>query len=636
MTSIEPMNLESEDLVADRIEQLKTLFPEIATEGDGTVDFEKLRLIMGDEVNEDDERYAFTWPGKRDAIRLSQMPSTATLRPAVSESRSRSGEDGSFDSDNLYIEGDNLEVLKLLQHSYHGKVKMIYIDPPYNTGHDFVYKDSFGDTIGNYKKQAGVAGQSNADTSGRYHSDWCSMMYPRLKLARELLSKNRAIVISIDDNENKNMRMLCDEVFGESNFIVQVIWKKRSTPPNDQIIGAAHEYALIYAKDHDSIQLRLRERNAAQLANYKNPDNHPKGPWTSGDLSANVKGGRYVASLNYPIINPNTGEEHRPPHNGNWRFNSLRMKELLDNDEIFFGVDGKGRPKLKRFLCDVKQGVTYSSLWDFVPLNTQGSSEMNSIFGNQAVFDNPKPIGYIEEFLKLGTDCGDVVLDFFSGSASVAHAIMGLNKVDQKKRKYILVQLPEKTGKGSEAEKAGLSDLCEIGKERIRRAGAKIAAEIEESNAQLKLGESPKPIPDIGFRVFKLDESGINKQDLNAAMERGELFGGDTLLDSVIKPSRSDMDIVFEMMLKWGLELTLPIEAAQVSGYKCYTVAGGELVCCMEAGLTVEALEAIAEMEPRRVLMLDSILTDTLKLNAVQIFKRVGDRTGVEVEIRTV
>ena len=620
MGELEKVPMESKDLVQARVEQMKALFPEVVTEGeDGAgINFEKLRLVLGDEVTEGDERYAFTWPGKRDAIRQSQTTSTATLRPAPEESVN-------WDStQNLYIEGDNLEVLKLLQRAYHGKVKLIYIDPPYNTGKDFVYHDAFGDTVDNYRKQAGLSGQSNADTSGRFHSDWCSMMYPRLRLAHELLSDDGAICISIDENEVVNLRCLCNEVFGEKNFIVQIIWRKRSTPPNDQVIGAAHEYIVVYCKNIDDPGLNLRMRDGEALARYKNPDNHPKGPWMSGDLSANVKGGRFVSSLNYPIVNPNTGEEHYPPHDGNWRFNREKMQALLDNDEIYFGADGRGRPKLKRFLCDVKQGITYTSLWDFVPLNTQGSVEMTELFGNLAVFDNPKPVDLIIELLKLGSHDESLILDFFSGSGTIAHAVMKLNANQPSSRRYIAVQLPEATVEASVARNEGFANLCEIGKERIRRAGAKIAAEVEESNRQLKFGEEPKEVPDIGFRVLKLDESGIQRPE-----------DGQLLIDR-IKPGRTDLDIIFEMMLKWGLELTYPVEEDEIEGYPVYSIAAGELICCMQPGLTVDVLEAIAARSPRRVFLLDSVVDDTIKLNALQIFKRVEERTQQKIDLRTV
>lgn len=648
MTSIEPMNLESEDLVADRIEQLKQLFPEIITEGEGSVDFEKLRLIMGDEVNEDDERYVFTWPGKRDAIRQSQTPSTATLRPVVDESCGRDGEDGSFDSDNLYIEGDNLEVLKLLQHSYHGKVKMIYIDPPYNTGHDFVYKDSFGDTIGNYKQQARVSGQSNANTSGRYHSDWCSMMYPRLKLARELLCDEGIIVVSIDDRESDNLRKILDEIFGEACFVCAAIWRSSDNSNNDaKQFSSDHNLNYIYSKCADWSP--RRQIDVAKQSHFKNPDNDPRGAWFDGNP---LNSPNHRENLIYDLVAPN-GTVIHPPKNG-WRWSKETLYEKLKTGEIYFN-ESMTNIKRRTYLADMK-GLPPSSLWiDFEKTghNRQGKYELLDLMPED-VFDTPKPtklIIYILDLLDFSDD--DMVLDFFSGAATTAVAVMKKNAADSIKRRVISIQLPEDLDEslkvaGNDSRKTieHCIKLCEtnnvkhylskIGMERIRRVGAKIVTEIEESNRQLKLSEEPKPVPDIGFRVFRLDESGVNKQDLNAAAERGELFGGDSLLDSVVKPNRSDMDIVFEMMLKWGLELTLPVGQTTIAGYKCYVVSGGELICCMEQGLTVEVLEAVADIEPRRVLMLDSILTDTLKLNAVQIFKRVGDRTGVEVELRTV
>ncbi|PWG59846.1 site-specific DNA-methyltransferase [Bifidobacterium catulorum] len=613
--------LESADLVKENIGKLEALFPEIME--DRKIDFDKLREILGGEVDDSPERYAFIWPGKRDAIRQSQTSSTATLRPQ---------KDKSVDWDttkNLYIEGDNLEVLKLLQRSYHGKVKMIYIDPPYNTGNDFVYNDKFGDPIENYKRQTGQESKANPETDGRFHSNWCSMIYPRLRLARELLSDDGVIFVSIDDHEVVNGRLVLNELFGERNFIVQIIWKKRSTPPNDQVIGAAHEYALVYAKNMDAVRLNLRERSKEQLAKYKNPDHHPKGPWTAGDLSANVKGGRYVASLNYPITNPNTGEQHFPPNNGNWRYSRDTVNKMLANNEIYFGADGMGRPKVKRFLSEVKQGVTYTSIWDFVPFNTQGSAEMSEYMGNLTIFDNPKPVDYIKEMVKLGAQQDSLILDFFSGSATTAHAVMKLNADDGGHRRFIMVQLPEQCDVQSEAAKAGYHTICEIGEERIRRAGQKIKTEVDESNKQLELGVEPKPVPDIGFRVLSLDSSNFEQIEQQA--------GTFDLRDNTVKAGRSVDDLVFEVMLKWGLDLSLPIEPLVLDGYQCWSVAKGELICCMDKGLTVPVLEAIAGMEdrPRRVLLRDNVIDDTLKLNAEAIFGRAS-ADGDEIELRTV
>ena len=480
---MDKLRMESPDLTAQNIDRIAALFPNCVTEAsDGhggikrAVNFELLKQMLSPDVVDGDEAYEFTWVGKKAAIVEANKPIRKTLRPCMAESKD-------WDTtENLYIEGDNLEVLKLLQESYLGKVKMIYIDPPYNTGNDFIYADDFMRSQEEENQQMGMYDEDknrlfkNTDTNGRFHSDWCSMIYSRLMLARNLLTEDGVIFISIDDNEQENLKKCCGEVFGEQNFIVQIIWKKRSTPPNDQVIGAAHEYIFCYAKNTRMVKLNLRARTSEQLARYKNPDNHPKGAWVAGDLSANVKGGRYVASLNYPIQNPNTGELHYPPNNGNWRYSRDTVQKLLANNEIYFGEDGKGRPKVKRFLNEIKSGITYTSLWDFVPLNTQGSMEMSSLLGNITIFDNPKPLGLLIELLKLGSTKDGIILDFFSGSATTAHAVMQLNAEDGGHRKFIMVQLPEKCDEASEAYKAGYKNICEIGKERIRRAGDRIVS----------------------------------------------------------------------------------------------------------------------------------------------------------------
>ncbi|MDR1014602.1 MAG: site-specific DNA-methyltransferase [Coriobacteriales bacterium] len=456
MSNPEKMKFETPDLTTESVAKIEELFPGAVTEG--KINFDMLRALLGEDVA-GDEAYEFTWVGKREAIREAGRPIRKTLRPCVEESKD-------WDvTENLYIEGDNLNVLKLLQESYLGKVKMIYIDPPYNTGNDFVYYDNFAVSAADYDEETGAYDEygdrlfRNTGRNGRFHSDWCSMIYPRLVLARNLLGEDGVMFISIDDNEVAQLRKICDEVFGEGNFVVPIIWKKRSTPPNDQVIGAQHEYILIYAKNLLSAQLNLRARTDEQIQRYKNPDKHPKGPWTPGDLGANIKGGRYVASLNYPIVNPNTGEEHYPPQNGNWRFNKEKMEQLLNDGELYFGEDGKGRPKLKRFLSEVKEGITYTSLWDFVPLNTQGSKEMTELLGNIAVFDNPKPMGLIKECLLLGSASNSIILDFFSGSATTAHAVMQLNAEDGGGggggRNLNIVQKPNLCGGGAGGAKGG-------------------------------------------------------------------------------------------------------------------------------------------------------------------------------------
>ena len=638
MSEIGKMDLTSENVVDDRLAKLKELMPEVFSESG--IDFDKLRLELGDEVDEGQERYAFTWPGKMDAIRQSQTVSEATLRPCVEKSRGRDGEDGSFDSDNIYIEGDNLEVLKLLQRGYHGKVKMIYIDPPYNTGHGFVYKDKFGDTIENYKEQAGLAGQSNAETSGRFHSDWCSMMYPRLRLARELLHNRGVICISIDDNEVAALRELCNEIFGERNIVAQIPRQSRASVQNDTDLSISHEYILLYAKCRRQANRRLKESNAdawhsadsfacypkqLDASRYDNPDNDPRGPWKADPFDApNVR-----PNLTYEITNPGTGEQHLPPRGRCWRTEPDKFDAYLKDGRIVFGANGMGRPQLKVFYEEKKAfGEVDNSWWDAnrVSVNSNASKALMRLFDGALPFDTPKPIDLVENLIRLAlpADEDNVVLDFFSGSAATAHAVMRMNKSEDRQLRFIMVQLPEVSEPGSVAEQLGLATLCDIGEERIRRAGNKIKDEVVEANKKLKFGEEPKKLPDIGFRVFTLDNSGIEKP------EPGKL-----VLD-VIKPDRSDMDIVFEMMLKWGLELTLPVEQEEAAGYPIYSVACGELVCCLSPGLTIEALEAIADIEPRRVLMRDSILTDSLKLNAAQVFKRVAEKTGREVELRTV
>lgn len=654
MREIEKMTLASEDPVSTRLMQLKKLMPEAFSEGG--IDFEKLRLLLGDDVDEGQERYAFTWPGKMDAIRQSQIPSTATLRPCVEKSRSRDGEDGSFDSDNIYIEGDNLEVLKLLQRGYHGKVKMIYIDPPYNTGHDFVYKDKFGDTIENYKEQAGLTNQSNADTSGRFHSDWCSMMYPRLKLARELLSADGVIALSIDDNELTNLLRLVEELFGESNILSVMPRVTKKAGKSSDALAKNHDYVLLVSKSSD---VRLYPPIQTNVDDYPFKDEYldERGPYKLNQC-LDYDSLQYSATLDYPIeidgetLYPggdHTAWEERQAGNHAradwaWRWSKDKFDFGLKNGFVVV-KHGKERTRiytktyLNATISDSSNGATgyvVEITPRTVPLSTleyvdnqysndNASKGLASLFNNaKGLFDYSKPVSLVKKLIDLITRDGDIVLDFFSGSGTTAQAVMVQNHYDAGSRKFILIQLPELTPDGSVALKNGYRDLCQLGEERIRRAGNKIKTEDEEANAQPKLGEEPKKLPDIGFRVFELDESGIEKP------EPGQL------LFDVVKPDRSDMDIVFEMMLKWGLELTLPVEKSEAAGYPVWSVACDELVCCMSRGLTIEALEAIADMEPRRVLILDSVLDDTLKLNAVQIFKHAGERMGCEIELRTV
>lgn len=666
---IKRLDLGSEDLVEDRLEQMRQLVPEAFSE-DG-IDFDKLRLLLGDEVDEGDERYAFTWPGKAGAIRQSQTTSHATLRPCVEKSRGRNGEDGSFDSDNVYVEGDNLEVLKLMQRAYHGRVKLIYIDPPYNTGHDFVYRDKFGDTVENYREQTGQSNQSNPETSGRFHSDWCSMMYPRLKLARELLAEDGAIFISIDDNESANLCKICDEVFGEECFVGDVIWQKTYSPRNDSKgIPTVAEHILVYSRFAGWSPYRL-PRTEAMNAGYGSPDGDSK-LWSSGDPAA--AGGASHQGMVYGIQHPFTGEIFYPPMGSHWRVGQPGLLDILSewapyelrdiHDEerraaicgispddvragvkalmlsvptdqaakmarkryeegswplMYFTSNGLGGMRRKRYL-DESQGRVVDNLWLHTDVGhtDEAKKQLKALFEGSAPFDTPKPVRLMDRILQIASEKDSLVLDFFSGSATMAEAVIRKNADDEgSHRKFILVQIPEKAS-------GDWGTLCDVGEERIRRAGKKISEEVEEKNRQLKLGEEPKRLPDIGFRVFRLDDSGIERPR-----------DGQLLIDRR-KPGRTDLDIIFEAMLRWGYELTYPVEEAKFAGYPCYSVAAGDLVCCMQPGLTTDALEAIAASQPRRVLMMDSAIDDTTKLNALAIFRRVEEQTQQKIELRTV
>ena len=668
MREIEKMTLASEDPVSTRLMQLKKLMPEAFSEGG--IDFEKLRLLLGDEVDEGQERYAFTWPGKADAIRQSQTVTTATLRPCPEKSRGRDGEDGSFDSDNIYIEGDNLEVLKLLQRGYHGKVKMIYIDPPYNTGGDFVYKDSFGQTIADYREQAGLTGQSNSKSDGRFHANWCSMIYPRLKLARELLKPDGILVASIDENERTNLQSLLNEVFGEQNFAGEIVWKNSSK--NDQAyISMQHEYVLVYVKDKGSNPGNWTERkeglediyaafegfhakygndwktiHKAALDWYKQfPPSSPvygskhyswmdeRGVYFPDNISG-PNDGQYV----YDVIHPITGKKCKQPGRG-WFCPQNEMERRIQEGLIHFGDDETTVPNLKTYLKNTERQSLTSLIYRD---GRVASKKLAKLFGGEKVFSNPKDDEVLQRLMsafELASD--DIVLDFFSGSGTIGEAVVRHNAAQGKNVHWLLVQLPEnlednyRTAKGANKKitknaidylknrnlKPVLTDLAE---ERLRLMGNEVKSESADASRQLMFDEEPKRLPDIGFRVFALDDSGIERP------EPGQL------VLNVVKSDRTELDIVFEMMLKWGLELTLPVEKSDAAGYPIWSVACDELVCCMSRGLTIEALEAIADMEPRRVLILDSVLDDTLKLNAVQIFKHAGERMGCEIELRTV
>lgn len=620
---MDKLRMSSPDLTASNIDKLAELFPSVITESldaEGNpvraVNFDLLRQELSDHIVEGpQERYQLDWPGKRAAAFAANAPIAKTLRPVREESVN-------FDTTkNLFIEGDNLEVLKLLQESYLGKVKLIYIDPPYNTGRDFVYRDDFSQSTAEYMERTGqidlVGGRlvSNAESSGRFHSNWLSMIYPRIRLARTLLADEGIMVISIDDGELANLRKMCDEIFGEDNFIGQVIWKKRNTPPNDRAMGAQHDYLLFYGRN-GLTGLRLRPRSATQIARYKNPDNHPKGPWVPGDLTANVKGGRYVASLHYPVVNPRTGHEYWPSNNGNWRFNSERMVQLVQDGEIYFGKDDLSAPKLKRFLVDVKEGVTWTTLWDFAPYNSEGSAEMHEIFGNSAIFESPKPVGLLKNVLLAATDPDSLVLDFFAGSASMAAAVMKQNSDDGYRRRFIMIQLPETTGVESIARREGYETISALGRERLRREGR-------------VLFESGHESLDVGFRALRLANS--NMSEVSRSPEdtvQAELMS----LGSIVKVGRTGEDLLFQVLLDSALDLALPILVSEIHGHEVYNVDDGALLACFDNDVSVKLVRRVAEMRPLRAVFRDSgFATDDARVNAVQVFREISPGTEIKV-----
>ena len=607
MTKLDGKSL---DIVSENVERLKELFPEAFSEG--KIDFTKLQEELGEFTDKENERYNFTWNGKQEAKRIAQTPSTGTLRPSKEDSKN-------WDTtQNLYIEGDNLEVLKLLQKSYHKKVKMIYIDPPYNTGKDFVYKDNFKDNIKNYMEQTGQVDSdgnrlsTNSDTNGRYHSDWLSMMYPRLKLARNLLKDDGVIFISIDDNEVANLRKLCDEIFGEDNFIGNFIWKKRSGA-NDakNFVSVDHEYVICYSK-YSFTQLKGIKKT---FDNYKNPDNDPRGNWTSGDLTCN-KNASERPNLYYPITDPETGIIYECNKNRVWRTVKEKMEAYIQEGKILFPKSGKGTPMYKRHLSEVRSDYQPISSMLGNYFNANSTKELRSIIGEQ-IFDYPKSIDLLKSLISQGTmDQNDIILDFFSGSATTAHAAMELNAEDNKNRKFIMVQLPEAIDEKSEAYKAGYKNICEIGKERIRRAGEKIKAD----NPDKDLSNL-----DIGFKVFKLDSSNIKEWDSD--FDNLE----ENLLDSVenIKSDRTQEDLLYEILLKYGLDLTLPIEEKTIDSKKVFVIGFGALVVCLDDDITTDTVEEIANLkkeyqsEIMRVVFKDSSFSNAVvKTNAIQILKQ--------------
>ena len=621
------LKMHSLDGVQRNIDLIGKLFPNAITEVkrngkvEHAIDFDVLRQELSDSIVEGrEERYQFIWPDKKKAMLAANAPITATLRPVVADSVGKDGTPGGFDSENLYIEGDNLEVLKLLQETYLGKVKMIYIDPPYNTGNDFVYEDDFAQSAAYYMDNSGQYDEegnrlvTNTESNGRFHTDWLNMIYPRLKLAKDLLADNGAIFISIDENEMDNLRKICDDIFGESNFIGQFIWQRRTSPDMRKLVSTAHDYIVTYGKNTGNLsntinKVRLTEKDAA---NYSNPDNDPRGPWASSDFTAQG----FRPNQMYEITTPG-GAKYTPPEGRCWKNIESEFLKQCEEGRMWFGKDGMGIPRRKTYLSE-REG---KNVWTWWPNSEVGHSqeatqEVKNLFDGHAYFDYPKPVRLLKKIIQIGTHDDSIVLDFFSGSATTAHAMIQLNTEDNGHRKFILVQLPEMTAIDSDAYKAGYKNICEIGKERIRRAGRKI-----KEDAGLT---APADL-DIGFRCLRLDESNM-KPVYYTPDEVGQqdLF---SLVDNV-KEDRTPEDLLFQVMLDLGVLLSSPIEVKEIAGKRVFNVAEGFLLACFDHDVTEETVKAIAQMKPYYAVFRDSSMAnDSVATNFDQIFETYSPET---------
>ena len=686
------MKFESPDMTAQNIDRIAALFPNCITEMldeehstpekrvyKRAVNFELLKQMLSPDVVDGGEAYEFTWVGKKAAIVEANKPIRKTLRPCMAESKD-------WDTtENLYIEGDNLEVLKLLQESYLGKVKMIYIDPPYNTGNDFIYADDFMRSQEEENAQMGMYDEDenrlfkNTDTNGRFHSDWCSMIYSRLMLARNLLTDDGVIFISIDDNEYSNLKEICDEVFGSQCFLSTFVWKRRASSQLDKSkCSTDHEYVLAYVgKDFKAFRGIDKDYKG-----YSNPDNDPRGPWTTGDLTVGMTGDMRPNQY-YDLVDPKTGKVYKPNYNRVWSYIPESMAQLIAENRIVFPEDTSKRPMKKRFASELDSDTNPQSTWmDSVGMNTEGTKQMYDLFG-KAFFSYTKPESLVKALSLQATEKDSIILDFFSGSATTAHAVMQLNAEDGGHRKFIMVQLPEKCDESSEAYKAGYKNICEIGKERIRRAGKKIRDDIDivhktdleemqashssddqlvmtavesirnsgtltkktctytdketgrKENVSYESGNSkdfyrfhPEAL-DIGFRVLKLDDT--NMKDVYYApddYDQGML----ARLESNIKEDRTDLDLLFGCLIDWGLSLSLPYESEQIDGCTVHTYNDGDLIACFDANIPESVVKEIAKRKPLRAVFRDSgFASSPEKINVFEIFKLYAPDTGVKV-----
>lgn len=652
--NVHKLNMKTKDMYESNVEKIAALFPHCVTEvlrpdggqqidstdggqqigkPDGgprraatlRIDWDKLRAELDpDLILDGEERYQFTWPDKRAASRLANEPINKTLRPCREESVN-------FDTtENLYIEGDNLDVLKILRETYLGRVKMIYIDPPYNTGNDFVYNDDFAQNETDWRRAAACRDrdddgnltvdpmQRNTEANGRFHTDWLNMIYPRLKVARDLLSEDGVIFISIDDNEQENLKKVCDEIFGARNFVAQLIWERAFAPKNDaKYVSNSHDYVVIYAKSIDNFKIGRLPRTEEADARYSNPDNDPRGVWQSDNLT--VKS--YTASCDYPITTP-SGRVVEPPAGRCWRLSAKAFAERLQDNRIWFGADGNGVPRIKRFLSELKfEGMAPTSILFYkeVGHSQEGSQEVNKLLG-AGVFDGPKPVRLLYRLLTLANLNKDsIVLDFFSGSGSMAHALMKYNSDKELHSRYILVQVKEDTD--DKAKKDGYTTIPQIAKERIRRAGKKVKEEAGLNGQDL----------DIGFRVLKLDSS--NMEDVFYTPDKFEPSLLDSLVDN-IKADRSGEDLLFQVMLNLGIDLSSKIERKEVAGKEVFSVDDDYLLACFDTDVNETTIEEMAKLFPTHLVIRDaSAANDNVLDNFDQIIESYSNEKKITTHI---
>lgn len=629
------MELKSMDISAANRDKLKQLFPSIFTETGNdkgelveSIDFEKLKAELGafsDVFESRRERYGMDWPGKKDCIKLIQEPSVGTLKPCREESVN-------FDTtENLFIAGDNLEVLKILQKSYYNKVKVIYIDPPYNTGKEFIYPDNYTETLDTYLAYAklvddeGKKFHTNTPNEGRFHTKWLNMMYPRLYLAKNLLRDDGVIFISIDDHEANNLRYLCNEIFGEENFVANIIWEKKFSPQNDaKWLSDNHDHLLLYAKNKEIWRPIKLQRSEENNIRFSNPDNDPRGPWASSDMTVKT----YNKSYDYPVITP-SGKEIYPTKGRCWSIPRDKFEELIKDKRIWFGKTGENVPRYKTFLSEVDDGIVPLTIWKYTEVghNQEARQELKKIFNDNAYFDSPKPVRLITKLLSISTLEDDIILDFFSGSCTTAHAVLDMNENDGGNRKFIMIQLPEPCDESSEASKAGYKTIADIGKERVRRV--------------IKKMEEEQSLLDRGFKVFKLDKSNFKIWDGSNPEETEEVII-QRLINHIdhVDPDATQEDILYELLLKAGFRLTEKVEKVEMAGKTVFSIAEGALLICLEDEITRALIDMVAEAEPIQFICLDSGFqgNDQLKSNAAQTFaaRNKGRDKSAQIIFRTV